>query len=1471
MPIKVVRHKRPRTTLGVWAFLPQPDDLRGVINPVELKHSELHLLLLVLDLLGLCHSRTVHLLRSPSPSTVRRRRCRRRFPVYLRTLPLSSRYSISLNDFCHYNVMASSILTGDRRCGTVRGKMTVLGKVPKPINLPSQRSENHGLDPNVEIVPKGTLTWGSRASVATPNAWASSTSSSPHADGNAHSLFSARPSSSGSDPRPSTSGSDKSHERNFKTWGQNSRPSSASGILASNQISLAVSRPQSAESRIGSSQLSRFAENSSESKVVWGSTTKSCGFTLSSGDFPTLGSEKNPELHIQQAGSSTQKERLEHPYGDVDVEADSKNVALWGTDSYPYVHGDIPSNMEKGQRDPQQGQPYQSVNMRPSQFDNQHGVDAPDGNWHRGWTAGCPFRPASCTGTYVNPQIPGLLPNPQPILRPVSSHDCYYPESRDMYFPHPAPDSYMVPSHQITPLRPRVHQNPRPSDGYHCSRSNFCSSIDREDPNMGSPPEADYQYDKKSNIDSKRFHISPIMVKEQVKSDQADEIRKGQYVVLLRQNYGGEDHIVHEKREQSALSKFPHLAESNQCEATLEQGDWRGNRGNGEASSIKPTHETGLSFEPVSDWDGHPSDDVHFTKSLEDSSGVTKESLMKKQLSGNVPIHDQQQYFLIKKDTSLMEKIEVLNNKAQIAEDHVEGGQVSSKDKVAAMKDVNLQAKIPEQNTCIVDTLDGNRTYHGIAQSASDKKGTSNEGTEKGREVVLQLSESQVLKGTKTGCLEDGKKACRQFQRKGHLMKSGVDYCAKSGFASQGGDELVQKTAGRNFAEIEIDNDNPTDSDVPDFPTSQDITRKQVAHNATNTEDGSLATTFSDSFNHHKIQRTKQKVIATQHSKHLEEEQEKEQNSNALTKLEELDRCTSHGFEQSLNGVTPTAKKFQQGQDYETEIALETFGVVDDAQKGYSGGNSGSATDCSLRLHNQSLYWDEGAYKTIDVSHKSSTYFQERKCTKYKHVGYRRKQSIIQEKNQDGQSFSFGAFGSPKSSGDDTVHHLTSDSVPKIEEPATQPKKNNNRNLKGVLKAEVPSSRSSMQSSAHKEESLEKSPVDISKTQSESVVDIKPDPDQSVIETFKNQCSRDELSTIHTEELPQETEHCARVSNQCKPQSSRGPTRNQQDIQTGDKLHGGEAVMWAPVRPQNKTIQSEYTTLNHNQSSDNSLGTDGHDMWNGTKAKRAEMERYVPKPAVKKQLHQNSHQNLTGINQALPGEEMAGPDFDATLSVKGESGSVSNNGKGNKPNRRGKMHASWRQRHSAGLPPVSQSSSNEGSISSDATRHLQLHQHQQSKHDSRAEVQLVDDELRGKKLHNNSGSAPNDTNGLQSGTYVEKKVSLALELKESGALGIETSKFCREQKTTHWQPKSHSHPHNSGHGRRGMGSQRVASQGRKFDKEFHSQGTGNYLENEDDNFSARSTGGVGKRNTQNQEANRELNVIKGLAEKQTIA
>ncbi|XAR48081.1 hypothetical protein NMG60_11030791 [Bertholletia excelsa] len=49
----MIRHERPCTTLSIRALFPQPLDLAGVIDFVELEHGELDLLLLVLDLLRL--------------------------------------------------------------------------------------------------------------------------------------------------------------------------------------------------------------------------------------------------------------------------------------------------------------------------------------------------------------------------------------------------------------------------------------------------------------------------------------------------------------------------------------------------------------------------------------------------------------------------------------------------------------------------------------------------------------------------------------------------------------------------------------------------------------------------------------------------------------------------------------------------------------------------------------------------------------------------------------------------------------------------------------------------------------------------------------------------------------------------------------------------------------------------------------------------------------------------------------------------------------------------------------------------------------------------------------------------------------------------------------------------------------------------------------------------------------------------
>ena len=51
--IEVTRHESPGTASRVRTLLPEPLHLAGSVHLVELEHSELHLLVLVLDLLGL--------------------------------------------------------------------------------------------------------------------------------------------------------------------------------------------------------------------------------------------------------------------------------------------------------------------------------------------------------------------------------------------------------------------------------------------------------------------------------------------------------------------------------------------------------------------------------------------------------------------------------------------------------------------------------------------------------------------------------------------------------------------------------------------------------------------------------------------------------------------------------------------------------------------------------------------------------------------------------------------------------------------------------------------------------------------------------------------------------------------------------------------------------------------------------------------------------------------------------------------------------------------------------------------------------------------------------------------------------------------------------------------------------------------------------------------------------------------------
>jgi hypothetical protein len=248
------------------------------------------------------------------------------------------------------------MLTGERRGVSTRRGMTVLGKipaVPKPINLPSQRLENHGLDPNVEIVPRGSVSWGSagRSPPTSTGAWGTGASaSSPpvsnstwgskqgglttgsNGSGGGGGAWGGagtvpRPASAGSGTRPSSAGSirlgqqepDTSTANNSSNppWGP--RPTSGPGVQVQTQVQsqTSFSRPRSADtsSRAGPS-LSGFGDPSAGPAPAVGSHAtggrlgqvdephQASRFKLTRVDFPTLGSEKNPDLRPHPSVSS---------------------------------------------------------------------------------------------------------------------------------------------------------------------------------------------------------------------------------------------------------------------------------------------------------------------------------------------------------------------------------------------------------------------------------------------------------------------------------------------------------------------------------------------------------------------------------------------------------------------------------------------------------------------------------------------------------------------------------------------------------------------------------------------------------------------------------------------------------------------------------------------------------------------------------------------------------------------------------------------------------------------------------------------------------------------------------------------------------------------------------------------------------------------------------------------------------------
>ncbi|CAL9125243.1 unnamed protein product [Musa acuminata var. zebrina] len=1286
--------------------------------------------------------------------------------------------------------MASSILAGERRWASTRKSgMTILGKVPKPINLPSQRLENNGVDPNLEIVPKGSLTWGNRPSSASTNVWSSSTLLSPKTDGSSGSPshYSGRPSSGGSGTRPSTAGSDRSQDPSPNAWGSNLRPFTASGSLPSNQTPMAA-RPQSAETRPGSSHLSRFAEHSADPAVAWGPTrtaekfggasSKTDKFSLSSGDFPTLGSDKKSETHSQQGHSSQ-----EHPTAtsgkfrpNIKVELssnedgfmDHENVNTLRTNRNLYAEGGSRLNMNC-QNNPQQAQPSQSLKMESHQFDSWHGppVHPTDGIWYRGGTIGGPYQPAAPRGSYpVEPFVCcPFPPNSEAVLRPGAGPANYYPTNGETYHPQMLPNSYMFPSHPIVPSGPGPYQVP-PYDGfYNYRQTSIYSSGGQQFPTAGlatQPSVYNQHSNRNGTFNSGESQNSPCedgskTTREQMLSVTARVPHQGTNMVLVKQH--GDLESNHLQEEQFTPANF-----DVKCKPGISNSKQKG-----EHSTVSRKNETDQQApsKPANNYECQTSTPV--MTNLQENPCGTSNGMLKREPDTAVPmVHDQKHNPVIKKNSVLIEKIEGLNNKVRNATSFTEIGQVPSRQEGAKQpKIVNAKpeysaevnaAHTENASTSIIsakpvsfeesssDFPTPSTTAMPVPSKYSSSTVVCSPKLSVYSSIVSSPAELQDIDVVKPDYWVPDEAAYFHVPNRIHVTRTRGDYHAISRSDNQVDTGSARKPPGRGSSAVpkKLAVDGPVTGILDNNPSKEAIL------------------SFSSDSIDHKVQHAKVKEIAVQCAKQLQKEEERtrEQKAKGLANLEEPNIClVAQNMKQKLNSLSRKGN-VQHQEDSGVDIASQTNVVTSDPPGDIVGntetlvlatdsGNKKHGTFVSLHLNSASstpreVSQDSAIFhgppldlqhetKTTDVRNKNfSTESHVGGVSKHKQMGYRRRQKVPLEKSSDKKPIMAENMDSEyldevvlerssENSSEGNTPAPINDKLLNNEDPYLQYKKKSSRNPRNKNKDDISMS-SSLISYAHSDENVEEHLCESSQSHSPALVaETLLVPAQVAAGNAESQDSKD---GIHSHQVCSKIIKAhGRMSNHWKPHAPRRPARNQQVHRPMDKVHGSETVIWAPIKPRNKNEEYEESSQSGIIGSDHqSSERNEHDM-NGARTKRAEMDRYVPRPVAKELLQQeNTQKSSSDVNQS--GDMPEKPCLDS----KGAGMSKSDGSSGrrtdiiadkkNRENRRtkqGMAHASWRQRSSTESTLPLQSL-NESLNSSDATKlfdkpsdqHLQL-------------------------------------------------------------------------------------------------------------------------------------------------------------------
>ncbi|XP_059643869.1 protein MODIFIER OF SNC1 1-like [Cornus florida] len=1382
--------------------------------------------------------------------------------------------------------MASSMLAGERRWASARrGGMTVLGRVavPKPLNLPSQRLENHGLDQSMESVPKGTLSWGSRSSSSASNAWCSS-ALSPNADGSAGSPrnLSGRPSSSEGSTRPSSAGSNRMHEPTLSAWGPHSRPSSASGALTSNQTSLMSSRPRSAETRPGSSQLSRFAGLSSDNSVPCGrpgtteklgvASTKKDGFSLSSGDFPTLGSERDNSgrnIEPQESDSygrpgssssrisSAEERNATSSVGDASAYANAKSgtANTWKRDNSHHDEDGFRPGVEKWQGDPQ---PYLNTNVPPPHFDAWHGppINAPGGVWYRGPPGGPPYGPPVAPGgfpiepfPYYRPQIPATaLANSHPIPPPGAGPRGPHPKNGDLYRPH-IPDAYIRPG---MPIRPGFYPGPVAYEGYYGPAMGYCNSNERDIPFMGmqARPSVYNRYPNQNAPDPNNHHGTVGThgsTGRQAESGHPDNTR-GPVLLKHRNEWGGKED------------------EGDQPRVYSLKNEWgAGHKKNEKIHSGRSTLSEDVPSRTSNNRAGYSSDSVKVKLPEHMGNGKAVEDILVKK-SGNVAsaLPDVPQIIpATPKDSTLMQKIEDLNAKARASD---------------GRHDVTSSSSSEEQNSRLqVSNAKANISANAVGTGAVYTKRTHASG-----DLILVSQEVDVSARDKT--LQAGVASGTSLSRRAsHGMQGRTDHHSKR-FNTKDADGWQKKSlVSGSLNAVSSANIGPTFNVHVEHHTFVEADEKSGINLQSKDEEESLTLMYDPS--DCDAQRAKMREIAKQRAKLLQKEEEertREQKAKALAKLEELNRRiqVADGSTQKFEKVLPGAA-IPQGQEvsqtlaepvmvsskYEKPSSSLVFNPNAVAQ--ISKGNTIVVELPDTAQHDpvvpcgQPLALQHDAQNAVAAKCKAASQVNDGGVSRQKRLGFKQKLNFHSEMKVTEEPIPTISAEAPKINSDVAVDDNTSTEVvsevgPSCEpcspinpnimtETTTHQRRKNNRSSKNKHKLET--SVTTLPSSAPKDANPAKISIGGGESKA-SEFELDPKSVQSLTDA-KHAIQPSEQHSV----LPSE-EATGRVNNHRKSQQSRRMPRNPQAIRSA-KFHSSDAVVWAPVLSQNKSEVTDEASQKNSHDAVAPAAKSEYLVQNNLKSKRAEMERYVPKPVAKELAQQGSVQQplSSSINQTTSDETVgrAEPGFQSIESSQSANSAIGNilsteckNGN-SKQNKQSKAHGSWRLRVSSESPHVKELQDG-SSFTSDPGKNVQksIDQHQsfipdvnsvegQPKFSDESEGCNTKDKGvidRGNrhlfKGHRSSNSYyDHDRRNINSeDTHKSCQQYAAPEISQADRTGSTgENRGVGERTASHWQPKSQAYSAHYQRGSRfvGDGQNVNAEVGRAIKKDFPSQ------------------------------------------------